>query len=148
MNTVSTNLATIKNALISASDHPNTAIRKELVLGQRAVNELLANLFASMPEPPDDMGSSFALAEYADAIAEWRAKAGYPARYDGPVGIPIIVPDADYRAARMEWESAVDRESTRLGFAEWCRHQAGIDDPTLAETSLSHWMLLQIAANE
>lgn len=45
-----------------------------------------ADLFATMPAPPDDMASLDGLTAYAEAVLEWRAKAGFPSTYDGPVG--------------------------------------------------------------
>ncbi len=45
-----------------------------------------AALFATMPVPPDDMGNADGLAAYAEATLEWRARMGFPALYDGPIG--------------------------------------------------------------
>ncbi len=45
-----------------------------------------AALFATMPEPPDDMSGLDGLQAYAEAVLHWRASVGFPSVYDGPIG--------------------------------------------------------------
>lgn len=58
---------------------------------QRAIDADRAALFASMPQPPDDMGDREGLEAYAEAIALWRAGAGYPLQHDGPSSDPAVM---------------------------------------------------------
>ena len=48
--------------------------------------------------------------------------------------------------ARAEWREAVGDDDTRLGFVDWCRHQASYDDPTLKRSTLTDVELQSVAA--
>ncbi len=45
---------------------------------QETINKNLAALFATMPEPPTDMGELDGIMAFAEAVLEWRAKQGFP----------------------------------------------------------------------
>lgn len=63
--------------------------------------------------------------------------------HSAPEGVEPSQTETD--TARAEWKEAVANESTRLGFAQWCEHQATIK-PDARESSVAPDVLAALAA--